>query len=189
MTMFEYVSILTSVIVGLGVAHLLRGAAGLVQHPGRTKIYWVHLLWVFFMFFAAIFWWWFEFGLVSVQTWTFQLYLFVLCYAVLLYLMCALLFPTDLDGYSGFEDYFLARRSWFFGCLATYFLVDLADTWMKGAEHFGSLGVEYPVEVAAHVILCLIAIFTQNRRFHAAFPVLAILYAFSWALRNFATIG
>ncbi len=101
MTMFEYVSVLTSVIVGLGVAHLLQGVARLVQHPGRTRIYWVHLLWVLFMFFAAIFWWWFEFGLVSVETWTFRLYLFVLSYAVLLYLMCALLFPSDLKGYPG----------------------------------------------------------------------------------------
>ena len=85
MDMFEYVSVLTSVIVGLGVAHLLQGVARLVQHPGRTRIYWVHLLWVFFMFFTAIFWWWYEFGLASVDTWTLQLYLFVLSYAVLLW--------------------------------------------------------------------------------------------------------
>ena len=187
--MFEYVSVLTSVIVGLGVAHLLQGVARLVQHPSRTRIYWAHLVWVFFMFFTAIFWWWYEFGLASVDTWTLQLYLFVLSYAVLLYLMCALLFPSDLDGYPGFEDYFLARRAWFFGCLATFFVVDLIDTWLKGAEYFADLGVQYPIGVGVHVILCLIAMYTQNRRFHGSFPLFAVLYALSWALRNFTTVG
>jgi hypothetical protein len=37
MGVFEYVSVLTSIIVGLGIAHLLGGVAGLVQHPGRHK--------------------------------------------------------------------------------------------------------------------------------------------------------
>jgi hypothetical protein len=37
--------ILTSIIVGLGNAHLLRGLAELVQHPGCHEAYWLHLLW------------------------------------------------------------------------------------------------------------------------------------------------
>ena len=46
MDIFEYISVLTSIIIGLGIAHLLRGVASLVQHPGRHRIYWVHLVWV-----------------------------------------------------------------------------------------------------------------------------------------------
>jgi hypothetical protein len=189
MGMFEYVSVLTSIIVGLGLAHLLQGVARLVQHPGRTRTYWVHLLWVFYMFFAAIFWWWYEFGLVSVETWTFNLYLFVLTYAVLLYLICALLFPSDLEGYSGFEDYFLDRRAWFFGCLATFFMVDLVDSWLKGAEHLSSLGAEYLVSTGAHVLLFLIAMYTQNRKFHGGLAVLVVVRLLWWAMRNFTTVG
>ena len=44
MEMFNYVMVLASVIIGLGIAHLLQGVGGIVQHPGREKIYWVHLL-------------------------------------------------------------------------------------------------------------------------------------------------
>ena len=126
MSMFEYVAVLTSIIIGLSIAHLLQGVARLIQHPGRAKIYWVHLLWVFNMFFTAVYWWWFEFQFSVVETWTLQLYLFVIFYAVMTYVLCALLFPSDLGDYTGFEDYFLSRRRWFFGCMAASGLVDLA---------------------------------------------------------------
>lgn len=94
--MFNYVMVLASVIIGLGITHLLQGVGGLVQHPGPRKTYWVHLLWVAAVFLRAIFWWWSEFRLSDTAQWTFTLYLFVLAYAVLIYLWCALLFPRDL---------------------------------------------------------------------------------------------
>ena len=62
MGMFDYVMVLASVIIGLGVTQLLTGVAAMVQHPDRAKIYWVHLLWVAATFLRAIFWWWFEFA-------------------------------------------------------------------------------------------------------------------------------
>ena len=96
MDLFEYISVLTSIIIGLGIAHLLRGVARLVQHPGRHRTWWVHLVWVGYMFFQMTFWWWWEFNLNTLDLWHFEDYLFVLLYAVVLYLCCALLFPDDL---------------------------------------------------------------------------------------------
>ncbi len=120
MSMFEYVAALTSIIVGLSIAHLLQGVTKLIQNPGQTKIYWVHLVWVSNMFFTAVYWWWWEFQFSVVETWTLQLYLFVIFYAVLIYLICALLFPSSLESYTGFEDYFLSRRRWLFGGLVVF---------------------------------------------------------------------
>ena len=77
MDIFEYVAVLTSIIIGLGITHLLRGVAGLIQHPDQHRIYWVHLVWVGYLFFTLIFWWWWEFRLGTIETWTFYLYLFV----------------------------------------------------------------------------------------------------------------
>ncbi len=188
MGIFEYVSVLTSIVIGLGMAHLLSGVAGLVQHPGRYKTYWVHLLWVAYMFFQAIFWWWWEFRLEVLETWTFQIYVFVIFYAFIVYLLCALLFPSDLEGYSGYSDYFLSRRTWFFGLLAAAFLVDLADTWLKGPDYFASLGLEYLISTVLFLTLCLGAIISPHRRFHAGFAVVALLYQVSWAFRGYSTI-
>jgi hypothetical protein len=189
MGIFEYVSVLTSIIIGLGITHLLRGVARLIQHPGRVKTYWVHLLWVVNTFLTAISWWWWEFHLAAQESWTFEMYLFVVFFAVLLFVLCALLFPSDLEDYSGFEDYFLSRRQWFFGCSALTYLVDLADTWLKGADHFASFGIEYPIGSGVEFILCVIAMVTKNKRFHGGFVLLSLLYFLSWSTRTFATFG
>jgi hypothetical protein len=117
MQMFEYIIVLISIVIGLALTHLMQGIAGLIQHPGRTRIWWVHLVWVAYMAVSTIFWWWWQFNLQKVVTWTFWIYFFVLCYAFLIYIICVLLFPDDLEEYDNFKDYFLARRRWFFGLL------------------------------------------------------------------------
>jgi len=185
MGVFEYISVLTSIVVGLGIAHLLTGVAAIVQHPDRHRIYWVHLMWVTSMFFQAIFFWWWEFALESLEQWTFQIYLFVLFYALLIYMLCALLFPQDLEGYDGYEDYFISRRSWFLGLLAVFFLVDFWDTWLKGADYFASLGLEYVVAQGLIIVGCLVGIATANRRFHALFAVSVLADQVVWAFRYY----
>lgn len=189
MEIFNYVMVLASVIIGLGIAHLLQGVGGIVQHPRREKIYWVHLLWVAVIFLRAIFWWWFEFRLSKTPEWTFTLYLFVLAYAVLIYLWCALLFPRDLVGYDGFKDYFYSRRRWFFGLLVAGQAVDVADTLLKGLGHFRSLGPSYPILIAALSALMLIAMWTRNERYHGAFAIFAAADLIAYPLLVFNTVG
>jgi hypothetical protein len=189
MNMFEYVAVLTSIIVGLGIAQLLQGMARLIQHPEEARLYWIHVTWAIYMFLLTVFWWWWEFKLVDVEVWTFQLYLFVVLFAVVLYLLCALLFPPNLVGYDGFKDYFYSRRAWFFGLMAFIRFVDLLDSWLKGAEHLASLGVEYVVAVTVHLLLFLVAMRTRNERFHAVVAVSVLAYLLSWALRLYETVG
>jgi hypothetical protein len=187
MGMFDYVMVLASVIIGLGITHLLTGVASIVQHPGRAKIYWVHLLWVAATFLRAIFWWWFEFGF-STAVWTFTLYFFVLCYALLIYLWCALLFPRDLAGYDGYKDYFYSRRTWFFGVGLAANLADIADTLLKGVDHLLLLGTPYLLGQVALTTFFIIALRTRNERFHAAFALFAIASLLIYPLTNFDTI-
>ena len=128
MDFFNYLMVLSSVIIGLGLAHLLQGVAGIAQHPRRETIYWVHLVWVAAIFLRTVFWWWTEFQLSETAAWSFGLYCFVLAYAVLIYLLCALLFPNDLAGYDGFRDYFQSRKGWFFGVALISVAVDVMSS-------------------------------------------------------------
>lgn len=188
MEMFEYVAVLTSIVIGLGMAQLLKGAARLVQHPGRDKAYWVHLSWACYMFFMAVFWWWWEFRLGEVEVWTLGLYLFVLMYAFVIYALCALLFPDDLEGYTGYEDYFMSRRVWFFGGLVALHVLDLGDTWLKGPEHFANLGLEYQLAAGVSVALFVPAMVTGNRRLHGGVALVSLAYRVWFALRYFETV-
>jgi hypothetical protein len=189
MGMFEYVMVLASIIVGLGITQLLQGVAQIVEHPERDKLYWVHLVWAAYIFVSALVWWWFEFRFRAVSTWTMQLYLFVTGYAVLIYLLCAWLFPRDLEHYDGYKDYFYKRRGWFFGLLIIYYTVDLADTLLKGVSHFASYGLEYPIAITSYIVLCATAALTRNERFHGVFAVAIFLYQFSVPFRYFDTVS
>ena len=134
------------------------------------------------MFFNMIFWWWWEFNLGKLEIWYFPNYLFVLIYAVMLYLCCALLFPADLDDYSGFEDYFLSRRAWFFGLVALTNVVDIYDTWMKGAEHFERAGTAYLMLTSVNLLAATIAAITPNRIYHGFLALAAMAYQVQWAI-------
>ena len=189
MGMFEYVAVLTSIILGLGIAQLLQGVAHLIQHPEESRTYWVHLVWALFLFYEAVFWWWWEFRLERVEEWTFPIYLFLILYAVLLYLMCAILFPSSLSGYESYEDYFFSRRAWFFGIFILIQVIDVGDTWLKGGAYFASLGPGYVVQRIARVLLFGVAIGARNRTFHAILAISLLLYQLWFGFHLYYTVG
>lgn len=189
MEIFEYVSVLTSIIIGLGITHLLRGIAGLIQHPGREEIYPTHVAWVTYMLFTTVLWWWWQFGLDARAEWTLGVYLFVSAFALVFYLLCALLFPADLDDFEGYHDYFMSKKAWFLGLLALAYVLDLVDTLLKGWDHFASLGIDYPIQAGAIVGLCLIGVRTRSRRYHAALVTLVFASQIYQAVAYLWSVG
>jgi hypothetical protein len=180
---FLHVRAVMGIILGLSIAQLLGGLARMVQHPGKIKIYPIHLGWVLSTFLFVIHFWWWEFRLSFLDHWTFERYLFIIFYASLFYFLCVLLLPETMEEYAGFREYFLSRRKWFFGILALIFAVDLIDTLSKGHVYFASLGAEYPIRAAAYVLLCVTAIFVRNEKFQGAFVVANLIYQVSWIFR------
>ncbi len=192
MQMFEYIIVLISIVIGLALTHLMQGVAGLIQHPDRARIWWVHLVWVAYMFLNSIFWWWYEFRLQRIEAWTFSLYAFVVFYAFYIYLICALLFPRDLEGYDGYRDYFLSRRKWFFGLLTGWAAVDLIDTAIKNTaetNYFASLGTEYLISQVALTLGAVVGLVSRRASVHATIAVLFFIYQVSWVLRMFSTVN
>lgn len=180
-----HIRTILGVVMGLSLARLLSGLARFVQHPHREPIYLVHLGWVIFLFSAVIHFWWFEFGLTHITQWTFEFYLFLICYAALYFFICAILFPDRMEEYNGFADYFHARQKWFYGLLGGLFVVDIIDTLLKGTAHFQELGLEYLIRQSAMTVLCVIAMFVKRRPFHQAFVIAALIGQFYWILRYY----
>jgi hypothetical protein len=183
--LFVHVRIAMGIVLGLSITRLLAGLARIVQHPGREKIYPLHLAWVFAVLLFVIDFWWWEFRLSALPRFTFALFVFVVFYASLFYFLCALLFPDDIKDYAGYEDYFLSRRKWFFGILALTAIADVADTLFKGYDYFQSFGIEYQAQTVITIAFCLIAMTTRNQLCHGAFVTASILYQVSWILRRF----
>lgn len=182
---YVHVRIVMGMVLGLGISRLLTGTARFIQHPNHYRVYPVHLAWALFLILAIVHFWWFEFYLSRIGQWSFLLYLFVLFYAALFFLACTLLFPDHLEEYTGYRDYFMSRRAWFFGLMTAIVLVDMLDTYIKGIDHFHSLGPIYLVRAAVLVPGFVAAMFVSNERYHIALVICAIGLQAYWIASSF----
>jgi hypothetical protein len=184
---YSHVKVVISIIVGLCITTLLKGFAVFVQHPKRERVSLLHLGWAASLLLWIIHFWWWEFRLTMVPRWTFEIYFFVILYAILFYFLSTLLFPSDLKDYAGYEDYFLSRRRWFFGFLAATFIADIIDTSLKGSVYLHSFGIEYPIRIAVSLVFCVVAMITKNRRVQLAILAVSFLYQVSFIIRLYGT--
>jgi hypothetical protein len=104
------------------------------------------------------------------------------------FFLSVLLFPEDLNGYAGYQDYFLSRRVWFFGFVALSEMLGVLDTWIKGAEYFRSLGPEYLVRVIAYLMFCAFAARTRNLAFQYAFLCFGLLQEVFFIIRHYSSL-
>ena len=166
MTSFEYVMVLVSIIVALAIAHLLNSIAASVHrlrgHGEPIELDAVYVLWIGFVLIYLISFWWWEFKLQEVLIeWSFGMYLFVIGYAIALFMMAAILVPHRMQGVTRSYDYFLQGRKWFFGALLLVTVIDVADTFLKGYDW----GVR-PAVLAIYAVNTVVAVtgFVSNRR-------------------------
>ena len=185
MEAFLHIKSVIAIILGLSLAHLITGSVSFIQHPGRKKFFLLHFLWVFYIFLMIIHFWWWEFNLKLVTEWFFGDYFFIICYILIFYVICAILYPDDLKDYSGYEEYFYSRKNWFFAMLALCFGADLIDTYIKGAAYISNLGSEYYARNSIHIALCLSAIFIKNKKFHWFLVAGFLIYEIQFILRFF----
>lgn len=185
MDTFGYISVIFSVIIGLGLSHLLTGTTELFKARRRIKFYWVHLFWVALLFVGHIFLWWTMWNLRLVREWNFFTFLFLLLAPVLLYIAAALLMPkVDADTQIDLRQYFFENRAAFFSINAAFTALMAMENWLLT----GRLSPWRVTTVFAiwFVLLCASAV-VKDRRWHAAIAllvgVLFLLFVIMFGLR------
>ncbi len=93
MTPFEYVTVLISIILGMGITQIVTGVADIVHQWHRVKIYWPHVLWIILVFFLHIDEWWSTYELRQFDSLRLPTFLFVLLYPINLFILARILFP------------------------------------------------------------------------------------------------
>lgn len=178
--LFPHVRIVMGMIIGLGITRMLTGIAGLIQHPDRYRVSMLHMLWVGSILLELVLFWWWEFGLSRIPNWSFGVYIFLIGYAIVLYLLSALLFPDNVAEYAGYEDFFINRRRWFFGLMATSFILDVVDTLIKGTERWTQLSGDYLIQVPIGLALCLVACVFAQRWVQMSMAAVHLAYQGYW---------
>ena len=187
MTSFEYISTLLSIIIGLGITHLFVGISRLINNPRKIKIYWIHLLWTLFIFIYMISFWWFEYKFNTIQDWTFQLYLFIILYAVLLFFLCVINMPFHLP--DNFKEYFYSSRRWFFIVLLIVHVIDIFDTMFKGSDYMASMGINYVFNTLTFIILTIVAIFARKEIVQGIIVIVLNIYLIWYLLAEISTLS
>lgn len=185
---FAHVRIIIGMVLGISVSRLVVGMSEFLQHPKRKKIYLVHLGWVLYLFLTITHFWWYEFGLAKIRAWSFGLYFFLISFACMFAFVASLLFPSSMSEYESYEDYFQSRRKTFYVMFAMLAAADLIDTALKGSEHFLSLGIEYPIQQTALILLSLIAIFVPSKTYQHVFVTAVLLYKSLWIFRLYGVL-
>ena len=125
---FEYVVVLTSLILGLGIAQILTGIADIVSHWKAIKLSIPHSIYVFVVFFLHIQEWWINYEYSKmIDVWTLQLVFGILIFPILLFIQARMLFPTGLRSTDTDMDlYFDDQWRWLYSIGALTVLVSLS---------------------------------------------------------------
>lgn len=139
MSAFEFVTVLISIILGLGITQLLSGIADLIQQWEKVKLYWPHVLWIIMIFVLHVQEWWLTFPLQASRTvWHLPLFLFQMLYPISLFIAARILFPAANDESSN------NLKDFYFRNYRKFFLIVMILSVLSGLGNifFYSLGVE-----------------------------------------------
>jgi hypothetical protein len=163
MDAFSYLSVLLSIIIGLGITQILTAVGRIIRHRDRVRADWLPLLWAAVLLVVYVQVWWSMFGLRHVREWTFAMFLAVLTQTATLYLMAAVVLPEQIDDQRvDLYAYYERQHRWFFGFfLATLLVSVIKDLIVNGV-------LPRPLNLGFHILLAvasLAAIFVRRRRF------------------------
>jgi len=142
MTPFEHLSVLISIVLGLGLTQLLTNVHRLVQAGRRVRLYWLTILWTALIFVSQIEWWWASFALRHDTVWNFFYFLFLLLSPVSLYLAAAFVLPEfESERTYDLRVYYYDNRGWLFAMLALSPALDAVRRAVQAgsARDFGAL--------------------------------------------------
>jgi hypothetical protein len=190
MSPFEYLSVLISIVLALGMTRVLAGVGEMLQARARRHVYWVHAIWIVNLFLYLVVAWWIFYRWRNQQPWTFYLFVFVLISPTILFLASLLLFPSEsaLDQFVDYKRHFYANHRAFFSIFSMFTLVDVADTLLKGIPHFLELGPKYVISQVLYFAGLATAAITRNEHYREVFAIVFLLQTVAASFVLFQTL-
>lgn len=187
MDSFSYLSVFISLILGLGVTHLLTGAASLIRSRRELRLWWPTPLWMATTFLIQVQTWWAMFTLRNVERWSFAAFLTVLLQPVAIFMMAALIVPrAESGGTVDLKEEYFRESRWFFSAL----LLALGASLTKNLILTGSL--PEPRNLAAHVVfigIAVVALASRSTRVHVALALTGLALLSGYIALLFTTLA
>ena len=172
MDAFSYLSVMLSIVLGLGLTQLFAGIGNLVQIRRRVKRYWLHTLWVLLLIVLHVHMWWSFWGLRGVTHWTYATFVYVMIGPALLVIASHIIIPELLGERIDVRRHYFDTAPLFFGILAA------AAVWAMFLEPIMGLRsffVPFRLMQAAGVVAFVSCAASKNQRVHGAAIVILVL--------------
>jgi hypothetical protein len=181
MDQFNYLAVLISIILGLGITQLLSGFGRWIEHRASFRAYAPAICWAFVLLVIHVQCWWSMFGLREQTDWTFLKFMAVLMQPIILYLQAIVVLPGASSTTLDLRSNYYAQRGWFFGLMIALLVASVAkDLILNGA---------FPEtnNLAFHglmLVTAAIAIASDRPRVHEviAFGSILLMGSYIWLL-------
>jgi hypothetical protein len=117
---YEHVLVVMSIVIGLAVTQLLKGAAQLYRTRAHVRTYWLHGAWTILLVVFSLLLWWTYWSYRTITDWTFLRFVLYLSPVVVFYLLTAIAFPDPNEGVVDLREFYYRNRVGFFGTFAAY---------------------------------------------------------------------
>lgn len=179
MSEFEYLAVLVSIILGLGITHLLSGVGRTIHRRDECTLDLVHSLWTGGTFSILVLNWWVFFQSREFSNWSFGVFLVVVLWAVQFYLLAVILYPPDMAEEEDYGAVFERNRRWFLGLFTSSALTDIGLTALRG-DLFDP--PEY-LPFASHLaLLGFLGVVVKARRYQVFLAGYVLVIGLGWSL-------
>ncbi|MEJ2541407.1 MAG: hypothetical protein P8188_15800 [Gemmatimonadota bacterium] len=178
MEAFEYLSVLISIVLGLGITHLLTGFGRWVEARSEYPAFGPSLAWAGFLLVVHVETWWTMFGYTQHQDWTFLEFTILLLQPMSLFLLTVMVFPSSDARRQDPKVNFFHQRLWFFGLLVVLLVVSIAkDLILEGR-------LPEPLNLAFHGVFfaaAILGMLMKGERGHRAlaYTVLVVFVVYT----------
>lgn len=183
MSDFEFLSVLVSIVIGLGLTHLLGGLGHAYYFRHVQKLDSAHLGWTVAVFFVLVLNWWVFLLWRDFDSWTFSVFFMIILWTTSMYVMALALYPPGRFEDVSYRILFETNRTWFFATFAIMCLFDLVVTFMRD-QAIPDLG--YLAFVGHFAVIAAIGIFIRKRFFDfaAGWYIASAMILWSFSVRE-----
>ena len=185
---FEYVVVLTSLILGLGIAQILTSLADILSNLKHVKLSISHGLLTATVFFLHIQEWWINYEYSQqIKIWTLPIILVILTYPILLFLLARMLFPTGIRGHeTDLDSYYRDQWPWFFGIAFGTMMISI---WQNMFLQKLPLLDSWPQIAFGSIYLIMLILRIQKKWIHIAIQALWLLGLLGYMITDDRTLN
>lgn len=178
MTIFEYLTVAVSIVLGLGLSKLVSSVPFVFASNKRD---WLHILSFIFLIIAHIIVWWNIWLLNGISDWNIFQFAIIMGSPLSLYLAATAIVSADPSQVSDWKQHFASHSHWMFSALAA--ALALA---MLRAEFIATYGTSWATVIAFFGML--FCAFSNKRSVHANTIILGYIFLAYILTRNFVAI-